>query len=148
MDRLVPLWAEVGYRVDQRVVVGGYVQYGFGRAQIQGLCIAGAGAECSGHALRAGAEALVRPLPDAGLSPWLGVGIGYVTYSATAELRTAQPGLSVMAPLTVSTSAIEAVIQGGVDARIGAVVWLGPYCALFTARGGAFEGGIRLTFAP
>ena len=149
MDRLVPLWAEVGYRIDQRVVVGGYFQYGVGRAQIQGLCTAGAGPSCSGHDLRAGAEVMVRPLPEGRVSPWVGVGAGYVSYNATGEIRQSQLGLNVLvAPVAFSTHAIEAMIQGGVDAHIGAVVLVGPYCALFTAKGGALEGGIRLTFAP
>jgi hypothetical protein len=153
VDRFVPIWAELGYRLDSRVILSAYVEYGFGRARnFLGLCPSGGGADCSGGVFRVGGEVLLHPWPEARLSPWAAVGAGWARYSATASASVPAAGTAGQTTITVvapsaTQRGYEAALQLGADVRLGSGLSAGPYAAYFTGAGGAFEGGLRLSYA-
>jgi hypothetical protein len=77
IDELVtvslPLQLDAGVKLDRRLFVGAYVQYGWDLLQI-GQC--DVGQACSLTGLRVGAEVLWTLEPE-GASPWLGLGTGW-----------------------------------------------------------------------
>lgn len=83
----VPLWLDVGVRLQERFFVGGYVQYGIGilPKDVSDACdtlqteveAAGGSSTCKGFDTRLGAEFLYHLMPSGDVDPWLGVGIGY-----------------------------------------------------------------------
>ena len=86
----VPLWFDLGYRIDRSMFLGAYVEYGFGSVggTLDQACVA-AGESCSTSMLRIGAEFLYKFSPDASFAPWLGIGLGY----ESATVKESIPGL-------------------------------------------------------
>lgn len=76
---MVPLWADIGYRIDEHWYVGGYFQLGV-LSTAGDFCTRSAGqAACtsSGTNLRFGAMAKYTFKPQAKVSPWIGLSAGY-----------------------------------------------------------------------
>jgi len=73
---MVPLFADVGYRINPALYVGAFFQYGFAfvnddnSACTQGL-------SCSAHDIAVGANLHYHILPNAPFDPWVGAGLGY-----------------------------------------------------------------------
>jgi hypothetical protein len=72
----IPLWLDLGYRINPQFMVGGYFLYGFGFLgdYIDQLC---SNADCSTHDIRAGAQLQFHAMPRGPSDPWVGVGVGY-----------------------------------------------------------------------
>lgn len=74
----IPLWLDVGYRIMPALMVGGYLQYGFGilGGDVSDACDA-TGADCSASVVRLGAQGQYHFMPWEAVDPWVGLGIGY-----------------------------------------------------------------------
>ena len=74
----VPLWLDVGYRLNADFYLGGFAQYGFGivNDDRQDLC-RNANVDCSASDTRLGLMGRYHIPTGSQLSPWLGFGVGY-----------------------------------------------------------------------
>jgi len=80
---LLPLWLDVGYRLNRNVLIGAYFQYGFFFVS-SSFCRPPL-ESCSGHDIRTGAQAHFHLRPEASVDPWLGAGLGYEVATLTAN---------------------------------------------------------------
>lgn len=124
----VPIWVDLGYRIDRSMFIGAYLQYAFGTVAgtVDTACTA-LGESCSTSVLRIGVEFLYKFMPDASFAPWVGIGIGYESASFNESLG----------PLSASTdfNGFEFVnLQLGGDFKVGSNFALGPYVALSVAQ--------------
>jgi opacity protein-like surface antigen len=85
----VPLWLDIGYRLNSDLYLGGFFQYGFGivNDDRQDPCRLD-NVDCSASDTRLGVMARYHLPVGSPLSPWLGLGIGYewATFSANQSL--------------------------------------------------------------
>jgi opacity protein-like surface antigen len=85
----VPLWLDIGYRLDSGFYLGGFFQYGFGivNDDRQDGC-RNANVDCSASDTRVGVMGRYHLPVGAPLSPWLGLGVGYewATFSVNQTL--------------------------------------------------------------
>ena len=74
----VPLWFDIGYRLNSEFYVGGYFQYGFGSVNDdqQTIC-RNANVDCSASNVRVGLMGRYHFAPVWLTSPWVGLGVGY-----------------------------------------------------------------------
>ena len=74
----VPLWLDVGYRLNSDFYVGGFFQYGFGivNDDRQDACRLD-NVDCSASDTRLGVMGRYHLPVNSPLSPWLGFGVGY-----------------------------------------------------------------------
>jgi len=124
----VPLWADLGYRLNSKWMIGAYGLYGFGfsTGDEERLCET-YHVDCSLHDLRLGAQVQYHLMPLAKLDPWLGLGLGYEWLIANG----ASGGRSASATLR----GWEFVnLQGGLDWVVGAGFALGPFVSLSFAQ--------------
>ena len=125
----VPLWVDVGYRIDRSMFIGAYFQYAFGTVSstFDNLACVPNGISCSASTLRIGAEFLYKFMPDASFAPWVGIGIGYESTSIDASMAGATG--------STSFSGFEFVnLQLGGDFKVSPAFALGPYVALSVAE--------------
>lgn len=134
----VPLWLDLGARLDHRYYVGAYLAYGIGilgepqqdqcdQAQAQ----AGVDVSCSAYDWRFGAQfqyhigELQRP------HPWVGAGIGY----ELVGLRVSASQGSQEATVTTGGGGWEFVnLQLGLDIPLTDVLALGPFATFTVAQ--------------
>jgi hypothetical protein len=71
---MIPIWLDVGYRLNPNVFIGGFFQYGFGivNKDKNPNCDS-----CSAHDIAFGADVHYHITPAASFDPWVGAGIGY-----------------------------------------------------------------------
>lgn len=124
----VPIWLDLGYRIDRSMFIGAYLQYAFGTVDglADQLCTS-FGEDCSTSVLRIGVEFLYKFMPDASFAPWVGIGIGYESASLDESAG----------PISVSTefNGFEFLnLQVGGDFKVGSNFALGPYLALSVAQ--------------
>jgi len=76
---MVPLWFDVGYRIDPALYVGAFFQYGFAfvNKDNPSNVACNQGVSCSAHDITFGANVHYHILPDGSFDPWLGAGLGY-----------------------------------------------------------------------
>jgi hypothetical protein len=91
----IPLWFDLGYRVNPALMVGAYFIYGITSINTSNLpgCTM-SGVSCSANDVEVGAELHYHLLPDRKFDPWLGVGAGYeiISESVTASGTTLLSG--------------------------------------------------------
>ena len=123
----VPLWLDVGYRLNGAVYLGGFVQYGFGivNDDRQDGCRID-NVNCSASDTRLGLMGRYH-LPVGGqLSPWLGFGVGYEW--ATFSLNQSVIGSS---STDATWSGFEfANLQVGADYHVAPKVALAPFVSV------------------
>jgi outer membrane protein len=124
-----PFWIDVGYRLSPSTTVGAYAQLGFGG---NGDACAG---ECDWTDLRLGAQAQWRLAAGSGVSPWLGVGLGYEWLSFRTLVRVPVPEPAPDDPefIPVRTAELlggpELLLQGGLDFEVEDSFSVGPYAS-------------------
>ena len=74
---MVPIWLDLGYRVNPSIYVGGFFQYGFGFVNKDKSPGCNQGLNCSVHDIAFGADIHYHILPAAQFDPWVGAGVGY-----------------------------------------------------------------------
>lgn len=131
---IVPVWLDVGYRIDGNFFVGGFFQYGFGWVgdnyntlcdQNGGLAgLANVSVDCSANSLRLGAQFHYHILPERVADPWIGYGFGYEWASVTNDISSPVGDATV----TESVTGFEfANFQVGVDFLPTDHFYLGPF---------------------
>jgi hypothetical protein len=123
LDSTFPAWVEVGARRG-RLFFGLYYQYALAK---EAAC--DPGDSCSGWMMRAGAELLYTLAPEKQVSPWLGVGMGWVGI----QLKNGGG--------TTRADAFEfANLQYGIDWKVTPAFVVGPYGTVSFARFGSVDG--------
>jgi len=74
---MVPIWFDIGYRINPSFYVGGFFQYGFAFVNKDKSVECNQGVSCSAHDIAVGANFHYHILPAAPFDPWVGAGIGY-----------------------------------------------------------------------
>jgi hypothetical protein len=137
----VPLWLDVGVRLQQQFFIGGYVQYGIGilPKSVSDACntlqsdaaAVGGSSTCKGFDTRLGAEFLYHLMPAGEVDPWLGVGIGYEWAGQSFGFDAQGQSYDV----SVSAHGFEFVnLQAGVDIPATETVGIGPFLMLTLAE--------------
>ncbi len=67
---MIPFWVDIGYRLNPKLYLGGYFQFGLGT--VPGDCPG-----CSANVIRFGFNLHYHPLPGDDYDPWVGIGVGY-----------------------------------------------------------------------
>jgi hypothetical protein len=123
----IPIQLDGTYRVTRDVAVGGYFSYGFGQADLGGLCDVG-GVDCSANVMRFGVQGTYT-FNDvkAALVPWAGVGFGYEIGNAEAKDATDK--------VEFTYSGFEFLnVQVGGDYRVNDQFSVGPYLSFSVAQ--------------
>lgn len=125
----VPVFVDVGMKLNEHFFVGGYVGMGFGGGGPGVGC--GTDYNCFALTSRFGAQVQYHVLPAAKANPWFGLGIGLETASllASARARTDSYGqpLPKNADATLSAFGPEfARATAGLDLRISRGFGIGP----------------------
>lgn len=126
----IPLWGELGYRIDPKWMVGAYALYGFGllSGDEQRICDANK-VSCSASDLRIGAQVHYHIVPLGKIDPWLGIGFGYEWLTADANFGANQ---------TLASATLRGWefvnLQGGVDWVASHDVAIGPFVSFSFAE--------------
>lgn len=126
----IPVWGELGYRIDPHWMAGAYGLYGFGflTHDEQRVCDAYQ-VSCSVSDLRLGAQLHYHFMPARKLDPWLGLGFGYEWLIANADISSNERSGSA------SLRGWEFInLQGGLDWALGEGVALGPFLSVSVAQ--------------
>ncbi|OFX20132.1 MAG: hypothetical protein A2V77_11360 [Anaeromyxobacter sp. RBG_16_69_14] len=119
----LPLLLEAGYRINENILAGAYLEYGVATGTTKLLQ---GGSDASGHTLRFGVEGIYHFMPELGFSPWAGAGFGYEGGSVSAS--------NGFVENEVSFSGFEYLnLQVGADFHLARSFDLGPYLALSVA---------------
>ncbi|MGZ3474921.1 MAG: hypothetical protein ACXWUG_11955, partial [Polyangiales bacterium] len=117
----IPIWLDVGYRINPNIYAGVYFQYGIILAKKgtdPGNCPDAA--SCSGSDMRFGVNAQYHLMPDQSFDPWVGVGIGYEILSLK-ESANGRDGKS-------SAKGLEFLnLQVGGDYKVAPNLGIGPF---------------------
>ena len=123
LSGVIPLQVDAGFFLSSHLYLGGSFQYGVG-ILAEDCEVEGEDVSCGARQLRFGLNLAYHFRPDATLSPWLGVGVGYEHLSrydsrsslgASREVNTTARGFEF------------ANAQGGLDFRLGNTVSVGPF---------------------
>jgi hypothetical protein len=118
----VPIWFEVGYRFSPAFMFGTFFQYAF--TQLKAGVGCPINATCSGHDTKFGIQGQYHFLPEQRTDPWLGVGIGYETFSESIDENL--PALNEH--IDGNFSGVQFLnLQAGVDFRVASLFSLGPF---------------------
>jgi hypothetical protein len=117
----VPIWLDIGYRINRNIYIGGTFNYAFlGGGDKGAFCPTGA--DCSASQIRFGVMGAYHILPTAQFDPWIGVGLGYEILNLSASAG----GKSV----DFSVTGIEFLnLQLGGDYRATENIRVGPFAA-------------------
>jgi hypothetical protein len=117
---VVPIWIDVGYRLDPSIYVGAYGAYGFGMVvhSAETRCIGDA--SCSAYDIRVGVNAQYHLRPKTTVDPWVGLGFGYEWFN--------KKGSSLGIEFSQALRGFELLgLQVGADFEIDPSVKLGPF---------------------
>jgi len=125
---MVPLWLDVGYRVNPAVYVGAFFQYGFGIVNKDNASACNQGLSCSAHDIAFGANVHYHILPDAQFDPWVGAGLGYEILSASESGNLAFGGLSFSVDGSASYKGFQfLILEAGGDFKATPALAVGPF---------------------
>jgi hypothetical protein len=137
-SQVVPVQLDVGYRVTQRVFVGGYFSYG--AVQVGDVCESDKFADiaCDSRDVRAGAEVTYHFSPPSEDAGWIGGGVGYEWL--TIRQRVEDEGKTWD---SYTFHGFEVHAQAGYDFSATDYLRIGPYALVgvgrFSATSTAFE---------
>ena len=122
----IPLWLDVGYRLNSDLYLGAYFQYGFGfvNDDRQGLC-RNANVDCSASDIRLGVMGRYALGVLGQTTPWVGLGVGY-------EWTKFSVHESVLGTNTDSTSSGFEIanLQFGLDYALTSRVLIAPFLSV------------------
>jgi hypothetical protein len=121
----IPLWLDVGYRLNPALFLGGYVQYGFGfvGGAIDESCDDTDGVDCSATDIRLGLQLHYHIAPRSTANPWLGLGVGYEWMSLGVEAGGDEA--------VFTSSGFEFInLQAGLDFGLADHLFAGPFISL------------------
>jgi len=127
---MIPIWLDVGYRINPALYVGAFFQYGFGLVNKDSAdaAICNQGVSCSARDISFGANLHYHLLPDGPLDPWVGAGLGYefFTASESGTITIASRRLDVDASATLKGFQF-LVLEAGGDYKATPALAVGPF---------------------
>ena len=125
----VPLWLDVGYRLNSDFYMGAFFQYGFGivNDDRQDVCRLD-NVDCSASDVRVGVMGRYHLPMVSQLSPWLGFGVGYEW--GTFSLSLQQPVLGINGGDATWSGFEFANLQVGADYHVAPKVALAPFVSV------------------
>jgi hypothetical protein len=130
---VIPLWLDLGYRPNARLMLGGYFMYGLVLPKtapaddpLSGGCPEGV--DCFAYGVRFGVQAQYAFSPGSFVDPWIGLGLGLEWIHT--QLKGDVLGLIPVDSVS-SHSGLELVhLQGGADLHLTPAFALGPFAAV------------------
>lgn len=112
---MIPIWLDLGYRIDPSLYAGLYAQYG-----IASVKDCPSGVSCSGSDIRFGVMGAYHISPEESFDPWVGFGIGY----EMAKVKMSAGGQDASA----TAKGLEfANLQVGGDYKVSPTMGIGPF---------------------
>src|SRR5205814_1347147 len=119
---MIPVWIDVGYRLNPNLFIGGFFQYGFGIVNKDKNPGCGS---CSAHDIAFGADVHYHILPAASFDPWVGAGIGYEIFGFSSSSSVPLLG---NVDLSTSLSGLQFLtLQAGGDFKVTPDFAVGPF---------------------
>ena len=113
----IPLWLDLGWRINQNFYLGAYGQLGLGLTK---NCPT---ASCSSADLFIGIDGQYHLLPKESMDPWFGLGLGVETFGVSTNDNAGHFG-------TENASGFQALLQGGLDFKLNNAFHAGPFLSL------------------
>ena len=125
----IPLWFDIGYRINENLFAGAYLSYGLVQLA-DDACPDGA--DCSASDIRLGVQGHYHLSPGESIDPWFGLGIGYEMANSKVEAGGIES--------TGNYSGFEFLnLQGGADFQVSEGVGIGPFLALSIGQYSSYE---------
>jgi outer membrane protein W len=125
---MVPIWLDVGYRVNPAVYVGAFFQYGFASVNKDHNPTCSQGFSCSAHDIAFGANVHYHILPEGQFDPWVGAGLGYELLTANVSGSASFGGTTVTADATQTLKGFQfLVLEAGGDFKATPAFGVGPF---------------------
>jgi len=122
----IPIWLDVGYKLNPNIYIGGYFSYGIAMLNKDKMGCEG-DVSCSGSIMRFGANAHYHIMPEASFDPWVGAGIGYEIAGMKAEAGGAEA--------STTWKGLEFVnLQAGGDYKVSPNFGIGPWLSFSLAQ--------------
>lgn len=131
----IPLWLDIGYRLNSNWWLGTAAQLGLGTAGSD----CDDNQECEWSDLRLAAQAIYSLAPDASVDPWIGLGLGWEWLRGSVTLTV--PGSVVGQDQDIAVRLQEVLsgpqlfLQGGLRFKLGEALTVGPFA---TAAAGVY----------
>jgi opacity protein-like surface antigen len=121
----VPIWLDLGYRLDRSLWVGLAPELGLGT--VGSDCKDDQ--ECEWSDLRLSAEVIYSLSPNSSSNPWLGGGVGWESLRGSVTLTTTDPNSdqTVALRLRELLGGPQLFVQGGMGFDLGESLTVGPY---------------------
>jgi hypothetical protein len=131
VSSMLMLWLDLGYRVDPRLFVGVFFQYGSLAPNLEQHPECTGQFQCDAMDIRFGFNAHVHLFPEAAFDPWLGAGVGYEIASAA---QSGGPADGRVDNHVEYKGPEIANLQAGGDWRFSPHWTLGPFAAFTLGR--------------
>jgi hypothetical protein len=139
---MIPLWLDVGYRLNPNVQIGAFLQYGFAllnKDKAFSDCKM-SGVSCSGSDLVIGASGQYHLMLES-VDPWVGIGVGYERLGFTMSAQGAE--------VSVATSGLNFLnLQAGADFQASPGLGVGPFVSFsagqYSSNSGSGSGGVTV----
>lgn len=122
----IPIWLDLGYKINPNIYVGGYFSYGIGMINKDKAC---GGGSCGANIMRFGIDAHYHIMPEATFDPWVGLGVGYEIAKTTGDVEASLKGLEFVN------------IQAGGDYKVAPNFGIGPWLSFSMAQYSKVEAG-------
>jgi hypothetical protein len=124
----VPIFLELGAKVTPSIFLGGFASLGFGGAgndfRTANGCTISANRSCLATSFHIGVELQYHFQPDARMNPWVGLGLGYESATASAS------GAGIPSASYNVTGLQFLMLSGGLDFRLSRTFGIGPWLGL------------------
>lgn len=129
----IPIWLDVGYRLNPNIYLGAYFQYGIvsiNKDSPANSACNKSGVDCSASSMTFGVMGAYHIMPDQTFDPWVGLGVGYEMLSGKAsaggvESKSSFSGLQF------------ANLQVGGDYRVNKNLGIGPFVSFAIGQYGS-----------
>lgn len=128
----IPIWLDVGYRINPNIYVGGYLSYGIGmlnKDYTKGACDQ-PGVSCSASLINLGVMGAYHLMPDQSFDPWVGVGVGYEIAKFKESSGSTEGGGSYSGLTFLN-------LQAGGDYKVDPAFGIGPFISLAIGQYGS-----------
>lgn len=126
----LPIWVDVGYRLDPALYLGAFFQYGFGFIDKKSICLDGF--DCSASDVAFGANVHYHLSPAATFDPWIGAGLGYEFLNFNFKGQIPPSGATIDGSLTLRGPFFS--LQAGGDLKATPDFAIGPFLSFSVGR--------------
>jgi outer membrane protein W len=143
---MVPLWFDVGYRLNPALYLGAFFQYGFAFVNKDNVTGCDQGISCSAHDISFGANLHYHILPDAPFDPWLGVGFGYEFLTGSESGSVVLGGQNITIDGSTTLKGFQfLVLEAGGDFKATPALAVGPFVNFALGKYATYSSSVTLS---